>query len=165
MVINLIDEACKCHVACVVRRGFCHYNELGNCDAQDLLSALSEWTRYLPCPRTIHIDEEGVFNSDEFKEWCQNRPITLTNCAGEAHWQDGIVERHIQTLKRMIKKTVLDDHYSELDFEDIVDLACQAKNDNGRYGGYSPMQWFHGRGHPLMDGAEVLPSLEAGSPY
>ena len=137
MIVNLIDEACKYHVARVVRRGFCKHNELGNCDAQDLLDTLNEWTRYLPCPRTIHVDEEGVFNSDEFKDCCQHRSIILKNCAGEAHWQNGIVERHIGTFKRILKKMALDDLYSELDFEEIVDLVCQAKNHNGRCNGFT----------------------------
>ena len=51
MVINFIDEACKYHIAKVIRRDFCEYNELGNCEAKDLIAALDEWTRYLPTQR------------------------------------------------------------------------------------------------------------------
>ena len=165
MVLNMIDEACRYQVARVMKRGFVKYSELGNCSPKDLIEVLSEWLRYLPAPRLIHVDEEGVFNSDEFKDWLNLRSIPMKNCAGEAHWQNGIVERHIQTLKHMVKRMVLDDLYTDLDFEDILAIACSSKNHNGRYGGYSPMQWFHGRSHPLMHGAAVPPSLEDGSDF
>ena len=71
----------------------------------------------------------------------------------------------IQTLKNSLKRLVLEDCFKGQDFPEILDKACQAKNHNGRYGGYSPMQWFHGRSHPLMDGTEVPPSLAEGSEF
>ena len=67
LVANLIDEASKFHIARIVKRDFCHYSKLGNCDARELTDVINEWARYLPLPRTIHVDEEAVFNSDELK--------------------------------------------------------------------------------------------------
>ena len=106
MVLNMIDEACRYHVAKVVRRGFVKYSELGNCLPQDVIGVLTEWLRYLPAPRIIHVEEEGVCNSDELKDLLNHRSINMKNCAGEAHWQIGIVERHIQTLKNTVKRLI-----------------------------------------------------------
>ena len=53
-----------------------------------------------------------------------------------------------------------------MDPENVLDAACNSKNVNGSYGGYSPIQWFHGKDkHPLIQAAEVPPSLSAGSDF
>ena len=37
---------------------------------------------------------------------------------------------------------------------------------NGSYGGYAPIQWFHGtKKHPLIDSEEAPPSLQAGTEF
>ena len=92
--------------------------------------------------KVIHCDDEGVI-SIAFKEWCNQRSIHIRPCAGEAHWQHGIVERHIGTLKEIVQRLFLDDVYGELEPEYILDKACESKNVNGSYGGYAPIQWFH----------------------
>ena len=105
IVLSLIDEASKYHVARVVRKGkFKSFNDLGNCDTETLLESLHEWTRYLLAPKVIHCDDEAIFSSNEFKVWCSQRAIQIKPCAGEAHWQNGIVERHIGTLKSILQR-------------------------------------------------------------
>ena len=160
LLLNLIDEASKFHVAKIVRSARVKaHSDLGNCDAVDLIDCLQEYTRYLPSPKVIHCDDEGVFSSDEFKEWCNQRSIHIRPCAGEAHWQNGIVERRIGTLKQIVQRLFLDDLYAGLDPEYILDKACESKNVNGSYGGYAPIQWFHGtKKHPLID-SEAVPLL------
>ena len=55
MVLNLIDEASKFHVAKIVRRAKArHFQELGNCSGQELIACLEEYLRYLPTPSIIH---------------------------------------------------------------------------------------------------------------
>ena len=63
-------------------------------------------------------------------------------CAGEAHWQNGIVERHIETFKDMHAKLQLDDAYVDSDPQYILDRVTEGKNRHGMYGGHSPAQWF-----------------------
>ena len=117
-------------------------------------------------PKVIHCDDERVFSSDEFKAWCNQRSIQIRPCAGEAHWQNGIVERHIGTLKMIAKKLLLDDLYAGMGPENVLDAACNSKNVNGSYGGYSPIQWFDVKDqHPLIQAAEAPPSLSAGSAF
>ena len=64
------------------------------------------------------------------------------------------------------QKLFLDDLYAGLDPENVLDAARNSKNVNGSYGGYSPIQWFHERDtHPLIQAAELQPSLSAGSDF
>ena len=71
MVLHFIDEASKYHTAKVVREGKVqNYSDLGNCDASDLIAAISEWARYMSNPSCFHVDEEGCFHSEQFKDYC-----------------------------------------------------------------------------------------------
>ena len=112
---------------------------------------VEEWCRYLPTPKVVHCDDEGVYASERFKGWCSDRTVSIKTCAGEAHWQHGIVERHIQTFKNILTKLFLDDRFNENDAEYVVDRATEAKNRHGAYGGHSPSQWFHGVRHPWLN--------------
>ena len=86
-------------------------------------------------------------------------------CAGQAHWQNGIVERHIGTFREMFKKLSLDDRLECEDDHSVTDRVCWSKNHNGRYGGYSPAQWFLGSSHPLIDSEHVGPNITRNSPF
>ena len=62
MVLNIIDEASKFHVAKVVKMGKVKtHTELGNCDAETLVECLQEYIRYLKPPKVIRCDDEAVF--------------------------------------------------------------------------------------------------------
>jgi len=154
----MIDEASKFHVVKVVRENTGQLGEsLGNINVTELLQALKDnWFRYFQSPMKIHCDSEGVFNSQQFLSWCGQKGIRVATTAGEAHWQLGIVERHIATLQDTAQKLSLD-RPSGTPIQDIVDDACEAKNSVGRYSGYSPCQWQLGRKHPLSQSHDVPP--------
>ena len=85
---------------------------------------------------------------------------------GEAHWQNGIVERHIGTFREMLNTLMLEDVFEGADNQTFVDNACEAKNRNGSYIGTSPSQWLLGRSrHPLIDTAEASPMITSGSAF
>ena len=86
--------------------------------------------------------------------------------AGEAHWQNGIVERHIGTFRELLNKLMLEDSFEGADNQTIVDSVCEAKNRNGTYNGTSPSQWLLGRNrHPLIDTSEASPMITKGSAF
>ena len=86
--------------------------------------------------------------------------------AGEAHWQNGIVERHIGTFRELLNKLFLEDVFEGATNQSIVDSVTEAKNRNGTYNGTSPSQWLLGRSrHPLIDTAEASPMLTKGSAF
>merc|ERR1712197_281019 len=100
MVLRFIDEATKYHTDQIIREGKVNnYSDLGNCDAQDPIKAISEWARYMRHPSCFHVDEEGCFHSEQFKEYRGLNTVCKHMAAGEAHWQHGVVERHVGTFR------------------------------------------------------------------
>ena len=84
---------------------------------------------------------------------------------GEAHWQLGIVGRHIGTLKDTLNKLYLEDCNGPLSAQELVDLALEAKNFASTHGGYSPANWMLGRQHPLLRTNMVPPGLSRFSDF
>ena len=112
-------------------------------------------------PHCFHVDEEGCFHSEQFKEYCGLKTVYIKMAAGEAHWQNGVVERHIGTFRTLLQKLMLDDGFEDCSNQFVVDATCEAKNQHGSYNGATPMQWFVGRSrHPLVGTSEASPSLK-----
>ena len=126
--LHFIDEASKYHTAKNVREGRVrNYSDLGNCDAQDLIAAIQEWSRYMSHPACFHVDEEGCFHSEQFKDYCGLKSIEVKMAAGEAHWQNGVVERHIGTFRELHKKLMMEDVFEGADNQTIVDNVCETQ--------------------------------------
>jgi len=161
LLLHLIDEASKFHVIRVIKEGILdNHNALGNITGPQLVDTLQQcWYPYFQTPKAIHCDSEGVFRAKEFLDSCQDRGIRVITTAGEAHWQLGIVERHIKTATELIQKLILDSP-STSRLQEIVDSAAEAKNSFGHYGGFSPAQWQLARTHPLTRTSEVPPGDE-----
>ena len=161
MVLHFIDEASKYHTANIILEGTVNnYSDLGNCDASDLIEAIAEWARYMSHPSCFHVDEEGCFHSEQFKDYCGLKSIEVNMAAGEAHWQNGIVERHIGTFREMLNTLMLEDVFEGAGNQTFVDNVCETKNRNGSYNGTSPSQWLLGRSrHPLIDTTEASPMI------
>ena len=117
-------------------------------------------------PHCFHVDEEGCFHSEQFKEYCGLKTVYIKMAAGEAHWQNGIVERHIGTFRELLSKLLLEDMFEGADFQSVVDEVTEAKNRNGTDHGTSPSQWMLGKSrHPLLDSAEASPMITKGSAF
>ena len=96
----------------------------------------------------------------------RSKLIEVKISAGEAHWQNGLVERHIGTFREMLNKLMLEDVFEGADNQTFVDDFCEAKNRNGSYNGTSPSQWLLGRSrHPLIDTTEASPMITSGSAF
>ena len=120
----------------------------------------------MPPPDIFHVDEEGCFHSEQFKEYCGLKTVEIKMAAGEAHWHNGIVERHIGTFRELLSKLFLEDTFEGATNQSIVDSVTEAKNRNGTYNGTSPSQWLLGKSrHPLIDTAEASPMLTKGSAF
>ena len=72
------------------------------------------------------------------KQILSHHHVLLRPCAGEAHWKTGIVERHIQTHKRVTEKLALDDIFypDNGSVQQLIDHATTAKNIHGTKGGF-----------------------------
>lgn len=117
-------------------------------------------------PVRFHVDEDGCFHSEKFKEYCGVKSIEIKMAAGEAHWQNGVVERHIGTFRSLFGKLSMDDTIEGASSQSIADATCEAKSQHGSYNDTSPSQWFVGRPrHPLLGAADVSPMLTPGSDF
>ena len=61
---------------------------------------------------------------------------------GEAHWQNGIVERHIGTFRELLKKLLLEDVFEGATNQNVVDQVCEAKTEMGLTTGRLPANGF-----------------------
>ena len=133
MILHFVDEASRYHTAKIIKEGKCNnYHELGNCHADELIEAIQEWARYMGNPHRFHVDEEGVFHSEKFKECCGVNAIEVKMAAGEAHWQNGVVERHIGTFRNLFDKLLLDDTFDGATNQSVVDATREAKISTDR---------------------------------
>ena len=100
--MHVVDEASRFHIAQVIRTGEnLHTHVLGNCNEEELLTAYTHaWVRYFGHLRMLHVDADGVFNSEWFKKFLRHHHVLIRPCAGEAHWKTGVVERHPDSQKR-----------------------------------------------------------------
>ena len=118
-------------------------------------------------PARAHVDYEGCSKGHEFLKYCSDHSIQISMCAGEAHWQNGIVERHIGVFNTILDRLLLEKE-AEIDsgsayvniLDNLASECTQIKNDCGRYGGSSPSQWMTGRRHPILDSDKPPPMGE-----
>ena len=99
IIVNIIDEASKFHVALVQRKWRDRKPDSNglhwNCP-YELVSFCKK------APAVIRVDSENAFKSHESREWCAARRIEFPMAANDAKWQIGIVECHIRLLKNQL---------------------------------------------------------------
>eukprot|EP00435_Cladocopium_sp_Y103_P041712 s568_g11.t1 len=97
------------------------------------------WIRWAGPPREVMFDSQTGFNSDMFARFLQEHSIRSHVIPTGAHWQMGRSERHGSTLLRMLDKYHADQPISNLqEFENALQLLCNAKNSLSRHAGFTP---------------------------
>ena len=113
-------------------------------------SFCSIWSNTFGAPGTMILDLESGLQSGlgRFSEWHGTR---LRPIAGQAHWQNGTVERAIRTWKEIWIK-LIDENSAVLDEADMVVTAVNsAMNTLRRDAGFSPAQAVWGRNPRLPE--------------
>lgn len=103
---------------------------------------LSGWLAHHGSPRMLLSDPGGEFDSDLWRSMAERFNIGVCTTATQAHFSNGVVERHNQTLKKMMMR-LLHDH-PNANAQDLLDLACLAKNSMGQHNGATPFQLMSG---------------------
>ena len=160
MILHFVCESSRFHYAHLVGE-----SADGNCGSRQVCQLLPIWANFMGYPQRFHVDSKGCFTGDEFLQYCSDHSIQISMCAGQAHWQNGVVERHIGVFKGTLDKLLLDPANefpgdqapSEDEIQALISETTQIKNDFGRYGGSSPSQWMTGRRHPVLDSDELPP--------
>lgn len=107
-------------------------------------------------------DPGGEFDSDLWRAMTERFNIGVFSTTTLAHFSNGVVERHNQTLKTMVVRLLLD-HPGAI-AQELVDLACLAKNSMVQHSGASLFQLMGGS-TPRVPAALThgLPALVGGT--
>jgi len=103
---------------------------------------LSGWIVHHGAPRAILADPGAEFNNALWRVLVERHNIVPLSTAAQAHWSNGIVERHNLTLKTMVTTMVLD--HPNIDAQEVLELACHAKNSMGQHNGATSYQLMCG---------------------
>jgi len=119
---------------------------------------LAGWLVHHGAPRAILADSGAEFDSALFRSMTERFNVVALSTAGQAHHSNGIVERHNQTLKAMVRRLRRDHPAAPL--QELLDLACLAKNSMSIHNGASPFQLMCGSA-PRLPAAltDSLPAL------
>ena len=125
-------------------------DEHQNATAEQVTDAFAEtWLSHYPKPGRVRTDPEGAFQSQVFRDFLAANDIMYEVTAGDAHHQLGLLERKIQTIKRLIVK--LAHEFPHLSGTMLLAVACSANNELERRKNYSPNQWAFGAAKPAWE--------------
>ena len=65
---------------------------------------IDHWIAHYGQPQRSHTDPAGAFRAKELHEFLRRWGIFHDVTAGEAHWQNSIVERTISTVRAIVEK-------------------------------------------------------------
>ena len=108
------------------------------------------WVRWAGPPREVMFDSATSFNSEAFERYLQSQDIRSFVIPTDAHWQLGRAERHGSVLKHMLDKYHVDQPIRDFqDFENGLQVLCNAKNSMSRHAGYTPEILVFGKSRRL----------------
>ena len=112
--------------------------------AEEVGQALcSGWFRWAGCPKYVLVDLDSAFKGD-FLDLMGQRSIIVRSAAGQAHWQNGIAERHGETWKLIWAKLVEDHLVLDYEMDEATSAVSDSKNQLRNRSGFSPRQWVFG---------------------
>ena len=102
------------------------------------------WSNTFGSPACIAADLETGLQAG-LARYCEFAGVKLRASAGQAHWQQGTIERHGQWHQDILQKIIDEQSVGEDDIDQAVAVANQAKNELRRRHGYSPCQAVFGK--------------------
>jgi len=103
---------------------------------------LEGWFVHHGALRALLANPGAEFNNAVWRIVAERHNVAVLSTAAQAHWSNGVVERHNQTLKTMMTTMALD--HIHVDAQEPLDLACHAKNSMGQHNGARPYQLMCG---------------------
>ena len=118
-------------------------NQHKNATSAEVIHAIEQdWISIFGDMEELRHDPEGAFVSTELIEEMSQRGIHLRPVAGEAHWQNGVIERAIQTVFSTANRIMSE---MNITLPRAVALAVASHNHQEMVHGFSPAQWALGR--------------------
>ena len=124
----------------------------GKKSANYLQDFVDHWVAWAGPPEVLTVDQERGFLK-EFVDGMEKFGTRVRFIAGQAHWQQGMVERQGQWFRAIWDKTIAHTVPSEQELDYTMAMVCAAKNNLRRKHGYSPSQWLFGKEPRTGDGA------------
>ena len=138
--IIMVDEGSRFKVGRVLMKG----KKRQHVSAAMFLSTVKEsWISYFGCPKTLRLDPDGAFRSQQVSEYCDNKHIFLDIQPSEGHWKMGTCERAIQSTKAILEKIFHEQ--PDVAPEDALAESIRAQNCRELIRGYSPVQHVLGK--------------------
>ena len=103
----------------------------------------SGWLHWAGAPKMVLADLDSAFK-DKFTELLDRHRIGMRCSAGQAHWQNGVAERHGASWKAIWDKVVAAQGTLTEEAEDTAAAMNDAKNSLRNHAGFSPRQWLFG---------------------
>ena len=117
----------------------------------DLLADCTDcWMIWAGPPMKVTCDQERGFIKD-FVDGVEMAGSTVRFIAGQAHWQQGAIERQGEWYRAMWDRTVAHSRPSKDEINYTLAMVSAAKNNLRRKHGYSPTQWLFGAEPRLGD--------------
>ncbi len=140
-VLSIVDTATGYHVVKKIR---------GRKSADLLADFTDAWLTWAGPPLKVTCDQERGFIKD-FVDGLEMVGIQVRFIAGQAHWQQGIVERQGQWYRAIWDRTIAHSQPLPHEIEYTLAMVSAAKNNLRRKHGYSPAQWLFGAEPRLGD--------------
>ena len=113
-------------------------------------------------PKQLLVDLDSAFK-DKFLTLMDEKCIILRAAAGQAHWQNGVCERHGGAWKAIWAKFMEETLVLEEEFAEACAEVSDAKNQLRNKSGFSPRQWVFGSNGrqvgDLFDGTEDVAAI------
>ncbi len=129
---------------------------------------VSGWIQWAGAPGFVLVDLDSAFK-DKFLSLMDQKSIVVRAAAGQAHWQNGVAERHGGSWKLIWSKLVEDKLVTREELVEAAAFVSDAKNQLRNRSGYSPRQWVFGSNgrqpHDLLDmDAQEVEAMDLASP-
>ena len=136
---------------------------LDNTKSEEVGRAMVEgWMSWAGAPKHLIVDLDSAFK-DQFLQVMNERMVMVRCAAGQAHWQNGLAERHGKTWKGIWDKLVEEQCILDNEVKEAMAATSDAKNQLRNRSGYSPRQWVFGTqmkiAGDLFDGSEDLSAV------
>ncbi|CAE7565069.1 unnamed protein product [Symbiodinium microadriaticum] len=106
------------------------------------------WVRWARAPKHVLADLDSAFK-DQFLETMDMFDTHVRCAAGQAHWQNGVAERHGAVWKAIWDKLVPERHIVASEVGEAAAAVSDAKNQLRNRSGYSPRQCVFGANQRL----------------
>ena len=134
-LLSVIDHATTFQLVCKIE---------GHSAAEFTKKFTQLWGNVFGSPGTISADLETGLQAGLAK-YAEFHGCKIRSAAGQAHWQQGVIERHGLWFQEIIKRVIDEKSIGAEDIDLAIQACNSAKNELRRRHGFSPNQAVFGR--------------------